>query len=756
MKQDAIWQRVEPASTSCFDRAAVRGALLILMGLAMVLACVTVPARPAAASEAEIPYAGMDDGGLFLPSETPGYVVPATTVDTGVVIDVSGLVARATVTQRFVNPTDAWVEGVYVFPLPETAAVDRLRMVIGDRTVEGEVQEREAAQHAYETAAAAGQQASLVSQERPNIFTNAVANIPPQGEITVEIAYQQTLAFDQGAFSLRFPSVVLPRYIPGNQPIAGEPGHGWSFNTTQVPDAERITPPVAAPASQPINPLQLTVNLNAGFPLASAYSPTHDLTITEHPDGRLTLALADSQAWTDRDFELVWEPAPRAAPSAGVFSERRDDGDYHLVLLMPPELAAAQASALPREVVFIIDTSGSMAGQSIVQAQEALTWALERLSPEERFNVIAFNSAAWRLFPAARPATADAVAEGQRFVRALNAARGTEMSLALDQALDGVADPARIRQVVFITDGSVGNEAALFSLIHDRLGDSRLFTVGIGSAPNSFFMREAAEIGRGSFTHIGSTDTVAERMSGLFTKLETPALTGIRMDWPDASAEAYPATIPDLYAGEPVVTTVRLPAGTTGPLSVTGMAGDQPWSAEASLAGASDAPGIAGLWARDRITELERRRYQGADPVETREQILEVALRHQIVSRYTSLVAIDDAVVRPPGAALDTQAVPTNMPEGVDMEMATADSYAPPPVPSGHAQLAPGANTLQPIDAIRAMAQSGAAAVGVQLPATATPAPLHLLIGATLLLMAVLFAADRHWAVRLRTGRPRR
>lgn len=752
MQRDVIWQPIETRTASCFDSATVRNALLILMGAVMVLACLTVPAYATRAEPAPVPYASMDDGGLFLPSDTPGYVIPAATVDTAVTIDVSGLVARATVAQRFVNPSDDWVEGVYVFPLPETAAVDRLRMVIGERTIEGEIQEREAARQAYEAAAAAGQQASLVSQERPNIFTNAVANIPPRGEITVEIAYQQTLTFDQGAFSLRFPSVVLPRYIPGNQAVSGEPGHGWSFNTPQVPDAERITPPVAMPGAGPINPLRLTVNLDAGFPLAGAHSPTHDLTITEHPGGSLTLTLADTQAWADRDFELVWEPVPQAAPTAGIFSERREDGDYHLVLLMPPEEAAAEASALPREVVFVIDVSGSMAGQSIVQAQQALTWALGRLTPDERFNVIAFNSGAWSLFPTARAATADAVTAGQSFVRGLNAARGTEMRLALAQALNGATDPGRIRQVVFITDGSVGNEAALFGLIHDRLGDSRLFTVGIGSAPNSFFMREAAEIGRGSFTYVGSTDTVAARMSDLFDKLETPALTGIRIDWPGGSAEMYPSTIPDLYAGEPVVATVRLPAGTSGTVSVAGMSGDVPWSTEAPLSAHRDAPGIAGLWARDRITELERDQYRGADPDKIRQQILDVAMTHQIVSRYTSLVAIDEAVVRPAELPLDSQAVPTNMPDGVEMDMAASAPPTPAAAQPVIADAAP-AGPPSPIDAIRAMAQSGAAAVGVQLPATATPAPLHLLIGIALLLIAVLIAIGPGRASRVRTRR---
>ena len=705
---------------------------------------VLLPAHGRAAPPAPVPYEAMEDGGLFFPSEIPGYVVPATTVDADIDIVVNGLIARTVVRQRFENPTDQWVEGVYVFPLPETAAVDRLRMMIGDRVVEGEIEEREAAERRYEEARDAGQQASLVSQERPNIFTNAVANIPPHDAITVEIEFQQSLTYEDGSVGLRFPTVVLPRYIPGEPIASGAAGTGWAGGTDQVSDAGRITPPVADPALGPVNPIDVTVSLDAGFPVASVESPSHAISVVHGEEGRLTIALADDGVFAESDFVLNWRAEETGAPMAALFSETIAGDDYHLVMLVPPETALPEDKQPPRELVFIIDTSGSMGGESIVQARQALLFGLNGLDSDDRFEIIAFNDSPTALFGGAEPATPGNVAQARRFVRNLVAENGTEMRAALDLALDGATEPGRLRQVVFMTDGAVGHESALFGLIHDQLGDSRLFTVGIGSAPNSHFMREAAEAGRGTFTYIGSTGAVAATMSTLFERLENPALTDVTIEWPDSvPAEMHPSVIPDLYVGEPVVATVRLPQGTSGEVLVTGVRGSETWGTSlmlpdrearseagdgGELAPLDSDPGVAALWGRSRIAELERQLYRGADAQRIRGQILDVALSHNLVSDYTSLVAIDDSVVRPEGATLDQQAVATNMPEGVDMTLAAAQ-------PSGR---------QASLEAIRNMARFGSP-VAVILPEGSTQGPMDLLIGALCLALsaALLVLAGR-------------
>lgn len=589
-------------------------------------------------------------GTLLLKSEGSTLAVPAVATDAE--IRVSGLVARAVVRQTYRNPYDAWFEGIYVFPLPENAAVDRLRMKVGERVIEGHIQERRAARAQYEQARATGRRAALVEQERPNIFTTSVANIPPRGEIVVEIEYQQTLKFDSGSFSLRFPMVVGPRYIPNNQ----------------VPDTSRITPPVLDPAKHaPTNPVRLKVVLDAGVPLARVDSPYHPITMREGEGGGPIIELAAGEVPANRDFELKWTPAAGHAPQAALFTEQSGDKHYALLMVLPPAKEAA-AARLPREVVFVIDTSGSMSGSSIAQARDALELAIARLSEQDSFNVVEFNSYARALYNEARPATAAHREHAMRWVRKLQAQGGTEMALALNLALNGRENPGRVRQVVFLTDGAVGNEDGLFKLIQDQLGDSRLFTVGIGSAPNSHFMGKAAQSGRGTYTYIGKVAEVKEKMGALFAKLESPVLKGIEIAWPAGSqVDAWPKRVPDLYLGEPIVVSAALDK-LEGALRITGLRGEVAWQATLPLGEMRAGKGMGVLWARAKIASLIDSLRDGAKEDEVREAVVDVALTHHLVSKYTSLVAVDKTPVRPADAALKSGAIPTNLPEGWEFE----------------------------------------------------------------------------------------
>lgn len=630
---------------------------LMLGGLVLLLAmpahAVEMQAMPMRADEA--------GQGVLLLRHADGSTHAVPTLATDVHIRISGPLARVRVVQTFRNPGNAWQEGIYVFPLPDDAAVDRLHMKVGERVIEGEVRERSAARAAFEQARSSGQRAALVEQERPNIFTTSVANIAPGAEVVVEIEYQHLLDYqlegDSGRYSLRFPMVVGPRYIAG-QPLGDATG-----GTDQVRDAARITPPVLHPDAGPINPVTLHVELDAGAPLATLRSPYHPVRIDAPDAHRRVIELASASTPANRDFELEWTLAPSHAPRLALFAEPGTTRDYALLMLMPPQLPAAKAR-LPREVVFVIDTSGSMQGTSIVQAREALALALSRLHPADRFNVIEFNSDTNAVFNRALPANRDNIDTATRWVSRLQANGGTEMAPALAMALDGTDDPARVRQVIFLTDGAVGNEDALFRLIDQRLGDSRLFTIGIGSAPNSHFMRQAAAAGRGSFTYIGDVSEVGERMSALFAKLESPVLKGIELAWPDGSdAEAWPRRVPDLYAGEPIVVAVALKK-TVGTVRVSGWGQDERWQAEVALEDAMPGTGLGTLWARHKIDALTDSLRAGAAEDDVRPAILELALQHHLVSRYTSMVAIDKTPARAQGEALHGGAMPTNLPEG--------------------------------------------------------------------------------------------
>src|SRR5262245_9945121 len=393
------------------------------------------------------------------PLAGPAGEVPA--VRTDVRMRLTGPIARVEVTQEFHNPSTEWLEGVYVLPLPEGAAVDAMHLQVGDRVIEGQVREREEARQTYQQAQQAGKKASLLEQERPNIFTISVANVGPGEAVVVNLEYQEVVRYDQGTFRLRFPMVVGPRYIPGAEAAVGIAGTGWGANTTAVPDAERITPPVRHPSEGPINPVSLTIELDAGFPLRRLECPYHAIVTTPGSGTRQSIRLADEAVPADRDFELVWAPDPGAQPAAAVFTEWHDGEPYALVMLVPPATGAGER--LPREVVYVIDTSGSMGGASIQQARLALDQALTALTPADRFNVIQFNSTTEQLFPARVPAGPAEVALARHWVQGLQAYGGTEMLPALRAALADGGETPGIRQVVFVTDGLVGNEEQLFT-----------------------------------------------------------------------------------------------------------------------------------------------------------------------------------------------------------------------------------------------------------------------------------------------------
>jgi Ca-activated chloride channel homolog len=581
----------------------------------------------------------MTSGSLLLKA-TEGSYLEAPRLETDYTVTVSGVTARTILTQRFKNPASGWVEGVYVFPLPEGAAVDTLKIVAGTRVIVGEVKERQEAKQIYEDAKEAGQMASLVEQERPNLFTNSVANIGPYETVVVQIEYQEALRTVAGTAQLRLPLVVAPRYNPAPlvQSVdfkADGSGYGATI-TDPVPDRDRITPPVLDPTKHDkINPVTITVKLNAGYALASvksAYHPIDEKDVT--PTSRI-IALKAGEVPADRDFELSWT-AQGTAPQVGLFKERLANQDYLLGLITPPTVTPS-GPAKPREVIFVIDNSGSMEGPSMPQAKESLLFGLSQLKPSDRFNVIRFDDTMTIVFQGAVAATPQNLDYARAYVQALNANGGTEMLPALRAALAADSDTrsTHLRQVVFLTDGAIGNEQEFFSTIADRKGWSRIFMVGIGTAPNSYLMTRAAEIGRGTFTHIGDGAQVTARMQDLFTKIGQPIVTDLKAEL--SGATLTPDTLPDLYAGEPLLVLAE-GAALSGSMKVTGKIGDQPWEITVPLAAAAPGTGLSKLMAHRKIAEFEVKSVLGQQSAEdSAKAILKVALEHQIVSSQTSL-----------------------------------------------------------------------------------------------------------------------
>ncbi|PHS30539.1 MAG: marine proteobacterial sortase target protein [Methylophaga sp.] len=597
-----------------------------------------------------------------------GHYLSSPTLATDVEIKINGLLARVLVSQTFTNPTSLWQEGIYVFPLPETAAVDHLQMKIGERIIIGEIKRKEEAKKIYEAAKASGKRTALLEQQRPNIFTSSVANIAPGDSITITLEYQQMVTQGEDEFSLRFPMVVAPRYIPGKiiaqiEDVKQVNNQGWAMNTDHVPDASAITPPVLVGASDH-NLVNLNVTLAAGFPVEKVISRYHEIENIELKNGIRKISLMGDVP-ARRDFELVWQAKPQFIPQAALFKQHKNNQDYAMVMLMPPKQMNTESIA--REMIFIIDTSGSMDGTSMIQARSALLYGLDQLRPQDSFNIIRFSDDLESMFEKSLLATDVNLDIARNFVNWLRATGGTEMAPALKLALSSEQRTNGIRQIVFLTDGSVGNEDELFGIIKQHLGTSRLFTVGIGSAPNSHFMRRAAEYGRGSHSYIGAESEVRQKMQALFTKLAHPVVTNITLELPEGTVlEQWPRIIPDLYLGEPLLVTMRadeLPDN----IIIKGMLGSTEWQTKVALHSGAASEVVSTFWARRKIEHLMDKYRMNGQLDETKDAIVNVALAHHLVSKFTSLVAVEQTIVRPKEANMKSNAIASNMPAGWKM-----------------------------------------------------------------------------------------
>ena len=609
------------------------------------------------------PYESAGSGHIILQSAT-GSPVDAVHLRSSVDVTINGLVSRVHLTQQFRNQTDTWQEATYLLPLPDDAAVTEMEMVVGDRRIRAEIKEKQQAREIYREAKAAGKKAALTEQSRANLFRQTVANIAPGETIHLTLTYTHLVQHERGEFSVRLPLTLTPRYMPGD-PVPAieeaplEPGlRGWAHPTTEVADASLISPPMRhVPAGELVNPVAITVSLNPGLPLAEVASPYHDISVSRQA-GFYDISLVAGEVSMDRDFLLRWKPEVGQTPAAAVFTEEFEGAAYTLVMMMPPE-HGFHLRPLPRDMIFVVDTSGSMQGTSIVQARQSLIKALDSLRPEDSFNIIEFNSGWQRLFDAPQPVDPYYLQRARQWVSQLSADGGTRMLPALQAAMDEPVSPGSIQHIIFMTDGAVGNETALFQAINDHIGDGRLFPVGIGSAPNVHFMREAAKRGRGTHVHIGDLADISVQIEKLFNRINNPLVTDIEVAWP-GFADAYPKRIPALYDGEPLVVVARS-ENLSGDVVVMGRTAQTPWQRSLSISHPSRESGIATLWGRKKIESLTWAEVMGED---VRQEIIDVGLLHHLVSKYTSLVAVEEWISRLPEDALAQSAVPNAMPRG--------------------------------------------------------------------------------------------
>jgi Ca-activated chloride channel family protein len=615
--------------------------------------------------------------------------------------EVTGSIARVVVEQEFQNPYRRGIEAVYVFPLPHASAVDDLEMRIGDRIVRGEIRTRRAARETYEQAKQQGRLAALLDQERPNIFTQQVANIQPGHSIRVRICYVDMLEYHDGGYEMVIPTVVGPRFIPGQplagggnvpasvppldddapHPDAGESGTGWSPDTDRVPDASRITPPVVLPGRRAGHDIQIRVELDAGVPLQRVECPSHAVDLERPGPAAARLRLQPADTIPNKDFVLRYRVASER-PELGFLSHRdprHPEGYGYFSLAFQPELEVTAREARPKEIIFILDTSGSMRGEPMARSKAAMRWALQHLDPDDTFQIIRFSDEASSFSPRPVRCTTANVQRGLLYVEQMEGSGGTQMLSGIEAALDLPLDAERLRIVCMLTDGYIGNETEILGAVRQKIGDARLYSFGIGAAVNHYLLDEMAEEGRGMVDYVpldGDTRPIVERF---YARIARPHLTDIAIDWGDLDVQGvYPARVPDLFAGRPLVLAGRYQRPGRGEIVVRGRLGRRPFERRLPVELPADAPEhapLGTLWARRRIDSLMQRLVGGEDSTLVA-AVTDVALSFHLMTRYTSFVAVDNQVVAKGKPVLVPQLI--EMPAGVSYEGVFGEMNLPP------------------------------------------------------------------------------
>jgi Ca-activated chloride channel homolog len=586
---------------------------------------------------------------------------------TTVKAEISGFLSRVRVTQEFENPFKEKIEAVYTFPLPQAAAVDDMTMRVGDRTVRGRILRREEAQAVYEAAKSQGQVASLLNQERPNIFTQSVANIMPGERVTVEISYVETLKYEDGAYEFTFPMVVGPRYIPGTP--TGKGGGGTKPDTDRVPDASRITPPVMREGMRAGHDISLEVALDAGVPIDAVQSKSHAIEVEKKSASGALVRLTNRREIPNKDFTLRYDVAGRRVEDA-LLTHRSDRGGFFTMILQPPERVTVE-DVTPKELVFVLDTSGSMEGFPIEKAKETMKLALDGLYPQDTFNLITFAGDTHILFDRPVPATPENLKKAQAFLASRSGGGGTEMMKAIRAALAPSDGQGNMRIVCFMTDGYVGNDMEIVGEVQKH-PNARVFAFGIGSSVNRYLLDKMAEEGRGEVEYVALSDDGSLAARRFHERVRNPLLTDIQVDWSGLPVtDVYPKRIPDLFGAKPVVLTGRYTGHAGGTIKLRGKMSGRDFVREipVNLPEAEAAHDVLStLWARTRIDALMSLDYKGAQRGvmrdELKETITQLGLEFRLLTQFTSFVAVEEVVVTDGGQPRRVE-VPVELPAGV-------------------------------------------------------------------------------------------
>lgn len=600
---------------------------------------------------------------------------------------VAGSATHVVVEQTFTNPYRRAIEAVYVFPLPHRAAVDFMQIQIGERVIRAVIRKRQEAKQVYEQARAEGRVAALLEQERPNIFTQQVANLMPGQEIVVSIRYFEELQWE-GEYELVIPTVIGPRFIPRRPlrnpvlPVAAHPvaqegtmpvwhrqpvvrqrnGTGWAPDTDRVPDASRVTPPVLSPDIDGGHDIDIEVDLDAGAPIASIESVNHEVEVSREGDTRAHVQTRAADRIPNKDFVLRYRIASDRL-RFGVLAHRDESSDSgYFTLLMRPPATSPERDLQPLDLVLVLDVSGSMQGAPLEAEKGLVRWILKRLRPEDRLSMIEFSNLPRRGLPEEQPCTPANVEAAIRHLETLRAGGGTNMLEAVQMALDLGVDSERLRVICLLTDGFVGNEREIHNEVSTRQVQARLFAIGIGNSPNRYLVDGLAEAGLGAQDFLGLDESPRAVADRFFERIESPVLSDITFDWKGLQVrDVQPQPLPPLFANRPVQVTGRYVAGGNREIVIHGKCGSERFEQRLRVRLPStkkEHEALRVLWARQRIHDLERP--PRSDDSAAAREVEQLGLQHELLTRFTAFVATDNQVVSEDG-------MPTLVPQPVEM-----------------------------------------------------------------------------------------
>ena len=577
---------------------------------------------------------------------------------TDVNVEVSGFVARVVVTQEFENPLAEPIEALYTFPLSERAAVDAMEMRTDGRTIRGTIRRREEARRIYEAARAAGQLAGLLDEERPNVFTQTIANLMPGATVRVRIEYVEPLPFADGRFEFSFPTVVGPRFVP--------PG---------VPDAARITPPVTPKGTRAGHDISIRVDVDAGVPIEAIESPLHRIDVRRDGPRRARVRLRRGSEIPNRDFVLRYQVGGEGVRSTHLVHRPEGNGDGYVTFVLVPPARVTAETAAPKEMIFVIDRSGSQMGAPLQKAKETMHWILDHMHPRDTFQVVSFSNSTQTLFDRPRLASPEMIRQARAHIDGLEANGGTMMADAVARVCATPADDNRLRIVTFMTDGYVGNDFEVLGMVQRLRGASRWFPFGTGNATNRFLLDHMARLGGGETEYVLLSEPGDVVAGKFWERIGSPVLTDVRVDFEGLDVvDVYPTAPADVWAERPLIVHARYRRAGHGRVVLRGFQGGRPYEQVLDVTLPEHHTGnaaIASMWARAKVEALMDRDLQalqsGIYPAPLQEEIVRVALAHRILTPFTSFVAVEDRVVNEGGISRTVQ-VPVEMPDGVEYE----------------------------------------------------------------------------------------